>query len=201
MNPLAVTKSRLRLSAAKAALDDLETCNEYGRFAELWYSFLVAAKSVYTVLEQGAKASPQARQWFGGVATKRRGDPLLQYLFQARDDDEHGLNPVIKQDKTVAGAWIGVPGFGIKLVVSAVYDTEPSEDASIELTAIDGIPFTEEQKFPYVRLIRVHGRDKKPYDPPNQHLGTLVDTDTPVPVGRLAIFYLETIVEEAAALT
>lgn len=199
MNPLAIAKSRVRLSTAKTALDDLENCNDYVRFIELWYSFLVAAKGIYTVLEQGAKVSPQAKQWFGGIATKRRKDPLLQYLYQARDDDEHGLNPVIKQDKTVAGAWINTPGLSGKLLVRARYDTDPADDASIELTAVDGVPLTKEQKFPYVRLLRVHGRDKKPYDPPNQHFGTPVDTDEPIPAGRIALNYLETVINEAAA--
>ncbi len=102
MNSLAVEKAWSRLSGARSAVESLENCNIFSRYRELWYSFLCSTKSIYTVLEQGAKVSPHSMQWFEGVRTARREDQLLEYLYQARNDDEHGLSAVIAHDKTFA---------------------------------------------------------------------------------------------------
>lgn len=56
-----------------------------------WIDFLVAWKGTYTKVQQAAKDTPQELQWFGGRNTQRKSDQVLQYLFQARNDEEHGL--------------------------------------------------------------------------------------------------------------
>ena len=195
MDPLAIEKARLRLSGATRSVESLMHCNEFGRYCELWYNFLIAAKGVYTVLEQGAKASPQSRQWFGGIKNTRRTDDLLQYLYQARDDDEHGLNAVIARDKTIAV--VKIPDSEQRLIVKAVYSQEPSSDAGITINAINGLPVLKEDSYPYVRLVRVHGRDKKPYDPPLMHLNKSVADLDPVKVAQLCLAYLGRVIEQA----
>ena len=62
-----------------------------GTFDEHWVDFSVAWKSAYNKVEQAAKDTPQERQWFGSVKNERKHDPLLRYLFEARNDEEHGV--------------------------------------------------------------------------------------------------------------
>lgn len=89
-----VTKAEARLRLARTHASALRACKSHDEFTDTWYQFLVTYKNVYTALEQAAKGSAQSRQWFGGKKNERRDDPLLQYLFQARDADEHGIEPV-----------------------------------------------------------------------------------------------------------
>lgn len=96
MNLNAITKAESRLRLATQQLESCSNAANHNDFADAWYLFLVAAKNVLTTLEQGAKSSAQSRQWFGAKKQERKDDPLLQYLFQARNDEEHGLADVTK---------------------------------------------------------------------------------------------------------
>jgi hypothetical protein len=170
MNPSAVTKAHSRLRTAQRAVNDLAGCNDFNAFADTWYVFLTAAKGIYTVLEQGAKTSPQSRQWFGSVNRQRREDPLLQYLYQARDDDEHGISPVVEHVPGHIGIGVSKPGYSSAMR----FDGTIGPGGRLRVTSLDGKPVMIEHSPSHVRLIRVHGRDKKPYDPPEEHLGAKV---------------------------
>jgi hypothetical protein len=196
MDPAAIAKANSRLRTAKKAIEDLTGCNDYDTFSDTWYTFLVAAKGIYTILEQGAKSSAQARQWFGAKSKERRSDPLLQYLYQARDDDEHGLSRVVEHVPGALGIGVSKPGFSNAIRL----DGSIGPGGTLQITSLDGLPVLVEQTLPHVRLIRVHGRDKKPYDPPEQHLGAKLASNLPVPVAKLALSYFEGIFAEAAAL-
>ena len=60
-------------------------------FEEYWLEFLTAWKGCYQKVQQAAKDTPQELQWFGAVNSERKKDPLLRYLFEARNDEEHGI--------------------------------------------------------------------------------------------------------------
>lgn len=84
-------KARRRYRVAEASANALQNAPSYEAFADQWYIFLHAAKGIYTILQQGSKATAQAKQWFGGKNEERKKDPLLRYVTEARNDDEHGL--------------------------------------------------------------------------------------------------------------
>ena len=121
MDQVAIEKAAVSLSNAQTARDDLDPCTSFKRFQELWYTFLFSSNGVYTVLGKGAKSSPQSRQWFGGQKNYRTQDPLLQYLAQARDDDEHGLGQVVEHDQTIVNVMIDTPEYKGPLSVRATY--------------------------------------------------------------------------------
>ena len=75
------------------------SATNYADFEAAWTDFLVSTNAIYTILEVGAKGSPQSRQWFGRKKIERRNDPLLQYLHQARNADEHGMAPVADRSR------------------------------------------------------------------------------------------------------
>jgi len=197
MHPLAITKARSRLIAARAALWGLPACRDYNLFAAKWYLFLAAFKSVYTALEQGAKTSPQSRQWFGVKRKQRRSDPLLQYLYQARDDDEHGLNPVTERVPARLSIGEGGPDNTLQFDVSG----PAGLGGALQATDGDGKPVPFEYAPAHAQLIRVHGRDKtNTYDPPEEHLGVKLASKLPAAVGELAAAYLEELITEAETL-
>jgi len=168
VDPLAITKARSRLLTAKGALGDLQTCRDYNLFAAKWYIFLVAFKGVYSALGRGAEASPQSRQWFGARNRERRSDPLLQYLYQARDDDEHGLNPVTAR----VSDRLSIGGSGPNHTLQFDVSGPTGLGWTLQATGGDGKPVPFEYAPAHVRLVQVHGRDKgNTYDPPEEHLG------------------------------
>lgn len=198
MNPLAIEKARRGLRVATKALNELSTAKDYTTFADCWYTFLTSIKNIYTALEQGAKASPQSMQWIGGKKQERRNDDLLQYLFQARNDDEHGLQPVTEYVPEKIGLGVAKPGYS----TSARYNIT-IKDGRISgiIQSLDGKPYLIERTPAHARLARVHGRGDVPFDPPTQHMGRPLASSLPVPVATLAIAYFESLVEEAGKLT
>ncbi|MGQ3041455.1 MAG: hypothetical protein ACT6TH_14615 [Brevundimonas sp.] len=99
MKPAAIEKAKGRIRVAQLHLSMAADANSDQEFDDAWFVFLTAWKGVYTVLEQGAKGSPSSMQWFGGRKAERKRTPYLQYLFIARNDEEHGLGKSISQGR------------------------------------------------------------------------------------------------------
>lgn len=196
MNPKALTKAKIRLRTAEKVVDNLAQCEDYDTFSELWYVFLTSSKSIYTVLEQGAKASPQSRQWFGGKKKERRTDPLLQYIYQARNDDEHGIEPTTEHVQGSLAIGVNRPGYSNHMTISGSLKT------GFWATSHDGKPVLVERTLPHVRLVIIHGRDEKiVYDPPTEHMGQPLTDTSPSNVAQLGLNYLSSLVEEAGRLS
>lgn len=196
MDSKAVEKAKLRLNQAEAKLREAADACDYQAFAGAWYFFLIAAKNVYTCLEQGSKASPQSRQWFGAKKNERKSDPLLQYLFQARDDDEHGLGEVTalkpEEVRIGIGSETGSGSFFIK--------TLNIDHGQITLEGVetyDGKPLEIIHTPAHVVLTPVTARAGIKYYPPTEHLGEKLPNSLPLTVGRTGLNYLGALVEEA----
>lgn len=91
MDPQAIYVAVSRIRVAERAVASLAD-SDGDDFRDHWFVFLTAFKSVYTALQEGAKGQPKSLQWMGARNRERRNNPLLQYLYIARNDEEHGLN-------------------------------------------------------------------------------------------------------------
>ncbi len=195
MKAEAITKARSRLTRAKEAIAVLHTPEGQDRFEADWTDFLLASNTVYTVLEQGAKATPQSRQWFGRKKLERRRDPLLQYLHQARNADEHGLEATYDCTNQTLDVTFP-PGHAPKTTTIKL-------DDGTEITA--DVPANSEGMLIEVRLFHlVTVRDSRygtAYDPPAEHLGLPLEHGTnPLFVADLALDYLDALIDEAGKL-
>ena len=186
-----IAKSRLRI--ASRSLDALRSSNDRPQeFTEHWFVFLTAWKGVYTVLEQGSKATAQSRQWFGGKKAERKADPLLQYLFEARNDEEHGLFVSVHHTqggfamRTTQEITTGVT-FKFDMATGEAIGTAPDGKAVVEL--IQHTP-------PGPELRPVTARGGVIYEPPFEHLGKRIDI-RPLPVAEVALAYAQALVAEA----
>lgn len=201
MDSRAITKAESRLRVAKQAAQDLPSCRDFEAFTDTWYKFLTSAKNIYTVLEQGAKTSPQSRQWFGAKATFRRNDPLLQYLYEARNADEHGLEPISE----VRGGDLRF-SFPEGDFSGAVHVRRISESLSeqnfkiIDVDCSDGKTIDTFQSIPKARLIEVDARGNRKIQPPINHKGKNIDDRSPEAVASLALVYLDSLISEARGL-
>ncbi len=212
MDARALAKAQSRLRVAQRAVADLRSSNDYHDFSDHWYVFLHAAKAIYTTLEQGAKATAQARQWFGAKNQDRKNDGLLRYITEARNDDEHGIEAVTEYVPGSAKLGVNRPGSSRAMVDqfgnrfsdpigpdATVYNipnlTDPSQIP--QLHALDGKPIFNEVTTPKVKLINVRDRSGRTYAPPSNHLGQAILDPEPVIVADLTVNYLKVLLEEA----
>lgn len=79
---------------AQARYDSLFTGLDYEQFQPVWTEFLLALNAAFSKLEKGARGCGKSEAWINRHKNTRRKDPLLSYLHQARNADEHGLEPV-----------------------------------------------------------------------------------------------------------
>lgn len=194
MDQKAVTKAQSRLRVATKAAGELEGCETFDDFCDTWYTFLVAAKNIYTVLEQGAKVSAQSRQWYGGVKDFRRNDELLTYIFEARNDDEHGLenSAELAPGHLIIGK--SIPGTSQSVRIDGMI----GPGGTLRVTSLDGKPVAIEAKGPHARLVSVTARGDRTIFPPTRHLGDAIGDASPLNVARLGLIYLEKLIEEAS---
>lgn len=185
-----------------AAVQSPRTEEEYPPFrAEktAWWQFLLAAAGIYSKLEQGAKDYPQSTAWFGKRKRQRKVDPLLRYLHQARNAEEHGIRGSSYSVATRATN----PGRGVKIV-----NNEEGELVRLEVPQDIPLGAPVAQLIPAgVRLVPVlDGRSRQTFHPPREHLGIAIPVepplsrDHPLTVARPALRYLEEMVEDAKKL-
>ena len=200
MNELIIEKAKLRLEIAEAAVARLDGEAEFRRFWKAWDEFLRNWAAIYNVFEAGLKKeSPQTRQWFNGKKHERKKDHLLQYLFQARHDEEHGLIPSVEP---IAGAQlyaipdVGGEGREIRMEIN-------SATGSFHAVRPDGGPLQLLQEHPAGFALKSVTNAQfsvvQVYAHPIDHLGELIDM-SPKSVAALAIAYMKKLIAEAESL-
>lgn len=196
MDSKAIIIAESRLRTASNALNRLQTASDTEKFCDDWFVFLTAWKGIYTVLEQGSKVTPQSRQWFGAKKKQRRHDPLLYYLFEARNDEEHGLAQSVIH---------GEGGHAMRAIKDVAVESMrlkiDTSTGAIEAIGSDGEPVAEflQYTLPGPRLCPVHPRGRPAIHPPCEHLGNRIDI-TPKCVAEVALKFAELLVAEAKAM-
>lgn len=195
MDPKGILKAKSRLRVAEKAARELNDCKSHDDFTDTWYSFLTASKNIYTVLEQAAKVTPQSRQWFGSKSKERRADELLQYLYEARNDDEHGLEPISRHEPGYLSIGVAKAGFSTSMRI----DTSDPR-GSINVESLDGKPILIQHKPSSFTLIEVQSRGRT-VPVPTKHKGQLLEDLSPVAVANLGLAHLSELVAGAEKLT
>jgi len=208
MHKQALDKASQRLRIVKQSLKGLQEAASFQDTTDQWYMFLHAAKGIYTTLEQGAKATPQARQWFGKKNQERRSDELLRYISEARNDDEHGIESVTKLEKGHSLFGVAEKGFSQHVQDAngnvfidcgvAIRVHEDVEGLIVpKLKSLDKMPIKSEKIPPRAVLVTVKDRSKNIFNPPSVHLNRKIDGYDPLIVASLAFEYLARLLDEA----
>ena len=214
MDKAAVEKAKGRLRVARKALAELKSSRTFSDFSDSWYVVLTSSKNIYTVLEQGAKSSPQSMQWFGAKKQIRKSDPLLQYMFEARNDDEHGLGSAVQLKPELHEIGVAGPGYSnavrldggpfsnvvIQGCGTAVAFEGGPPPPDLRITPLDGKPVRVRRTPATTTLIPIAARGDRVYAPPTHHLGQRLQDASPVAVAELNIAYLESVLGEAEAI-
>jgi hypothetical protein len=172
MKKIAVDKARDRLRKAGTILRRVADTKTFPEFQSAWTDFLIALNTITFVLEKGASSNAQSRQWYGGKKKIGRKDPLLRYLHQARNADEHGLEPVAEHRPGHIAIGVGGESVHIRSLTFSAGQITGSFDP------VDGKLPTIHVAAPHVALITVSDdRHGEKFDPPKEHLGeTFLDT-------------------------
>jgi hypothetical protein len=199
MTPQIIEKCRSRIRIASKALGEIAGVKNFSEFSDGWYTFLTAWKNVYTLLEQAAKATPQATTWFELKREEKRNEPLLRYLYQARNDEEHGIGRSIEP----AGSSLYLEHSSdpnAKGEATFLYKND-GDGFKYTLTSVTGDAY---------RKIRIHGPEIALQSvktekgifipPPFAFRGAMLQDRTPVAVAGLALDYIKSMVDEAEAL-
>lgn len=192
----AVEKARARLSRASESLSLIEASDSYESFQSAWTDLLIHLNSVYSILEQGSRGNGKSEAWFGRKKNERRTDPLLQYVHQARNSDEHGIEPITKLEP--GGIGIGVAGESVH-IERMTFDGRGNMNAIIN--PIDGKYPTVRIRGPRATLIPVkNAQFGDTFHPPTEHLGEKLTDTSPTAVARLAYSHHAKVIEEAENL-
>lgn len=103
MKPEAVAAASAALTRARSALASIEAFGpspspqQMREILNHWSDLLTYGNRVFGKLEQGAKRT-SAADWFAAIKEERQTDPLLNYLHEARNVDDHGIAPVASSD-------------------------------------------------------------------------------------------------------
>jgi hypothetical protein len=196
MTPTAVEQARARLARAESALKSFDEATVAVEAEVAWTDFLLAAGSVYSKLEQGAKADGKSVAWFGRKKNERKKDPLLRYLHFARNSEEHGIERIAEMTPPNFSLDGRKLKFNERIPVKAqLGDKEP-------MPTFSGPIFDAVIAGPTLKPVRANDRRFNDFcDPPTEHLGQLIPNSSFVAdLGKAAIPYLRQMVSEAESL-
>jgi hypothetical protein len=196
MHERLLNQAQMRLKLCQRAFDNLkEVIFEETDFQLHWQDYLVQWKGTYMKVQQAAKTTPQERQWFGAVNTFRRRDPLLRWLYEARNDEEHhGLtdSAIRKPGETVFQILKGGPGRGqIRFGPDGLEMIDPDTGETIGRLVSDTPPTACLQE-----VTEKDGQRKVP--PPASHLDQPMSPDPKV-AAFLGLRWLEALLRDAEA--
>lgn len=190
---IAILKARVRLAKAGSSYQSLSVAASYEAISDDWTNFLLAANSIFSILEKGAKDNPQSRQWYGGKKKEGKLDPLIRYINQARNADEHGIEPVTE----LKGGYLSIlPSEEGPTIIQRIVIL-PSH---IEVTTPQGY-YPPELSLTPNRVVLIPVYDDRYggawYQPPKEHLGRPIEDDSIVGIAELTISYLSSLIDEA----
>lgn len=194
MDPRAIEKAENRLEQIRAAIESMTGEGDLRKLRAAWTDFLLHANTIYTSLEQGAKHNPKSRQWFGGKKKERKNDELLQYLHQARNSDEHGLDEIHEtlEEEIELSPPEGAPFKGL------IIPWTKGNDIAIPVP-----PGTTSVKLNIKRTVLATVHDRKhgnSYPPPINHRGNNIQGIPVVDLATMAANYLDDLIKDAKSL-
>lgn len=196
MNPIGVGKAQSRLDKASVLLAEATAARDHPAFVAKWTDFLIALNAVPVILDHSAKGSAKSQAWAQKRCLGKPKDPLVQYLKQARNVEEHGLEETVQLDPG---------GLAIGINQSLIGGTILIQNGVVTMDGVrtgDGKPIRWKATAPHPKLVPVvDARYGTVFNVPDIHLGQAIDDHAPAAIGELAITYYRALLEEARRLT
>lgn len=189
--PTPVAQANARLRKARRAFADIRHARSYIDVWSGWSDFLIASAGIYTKLGRHADAAKWTPGWFSAKLLERKTARLLQYVHQARNQDEHGIHhvtipypsEVMSPDEPLLfiGGW-------------------PEWDEELRRWIPSGAPdpSTSWSIYPASGWLSPLVNRGVKYSVPQHHLGTKIPHPTVYWAAKLTLNYLVRLIDEAA---
>ena len=187
-------KSRARLAEAFRFFEQLKLTNNCSDFESAWNGFVVNLNSVYSTLEQSVKGYPCSEAWFSREKKKRKADQALQYLWQARNSNEHSIREILVRHP--GGIGIGHPS-GSMFIKELRVGSEGIEH--LEGWGPDGSPLEIKAYPERVELVPVFNRGQW-FDPPSHFFDEELKERTPVELASKVLAHMTYLFSDAQDL-
>lgn len=195
--PLPLRKPLNRLRRAAKAATSLAVTRSYREFEDLWEQFLNDSNAFFDQMHVITKPNARTSSWYGAKHAERRRDPLLKYIWEARNSNEHSVADVTHFVQ--GNRLIGIPGPGQSNAIS-ISGIIGGPDENFRVTPLDGLPVHSIIEPSHAVLLPVKSRDGRIYEPPQSHLSVQLQDVSPGSVASLAVAYMERLIVEASKL-
>jgi hypothetical protein len=189
MTAKAFTSAKDKLRVTREKLELLKATDSLATAADAWSDFVTQAQRTFQRLQKATEKG-SSKAWSDQIKNARKTDPLLSYVWQARNAEDHGLGERITE--------VDAGGFGINAGPSGYIEhlRIRSDGSTTEIEYRGDDPPTLHRIPARLKLVRVTNRGEV-YDPPTEHLGQPLRNVTPAGVADLAFTYLQKMIAEA----
>jgi hypothetical protein len=180
--------SKLELRAAKKALDDMHQAKTLEDYAISWRSFLDRIEKAWKKAERECQPfRNRFEPWQGKFAALRKSDELVRYLFQARNADQHTIQPTTVE--MLGLLQLEIPPLG---TVELQLDQEKQT-----LKIIGACTFSVKPCRSYL-LLPIQNKGVT-YQPPTEHLGEKLPRNDSFFVAEKGLAFYDDFVAQAEA--
>jgi len=161
--------SRIELSRAAAAQQAMEASENLEAFERHWQDFLHRLERVWIKCKAQYESSFRWQGWSVQIVRLRRNDPLLSYLKNARDADQHTVTAITARRPSELTLTAGGPQ-GRALIKRLTIDK--NGQLAMEGVGVLNVVFRPEQ----TRLLPVVNRSRT-YPVPRSHQGRPINPE------------------------
>jgi hypothetical protein len=162
-------------------------------FQHAWQDFLLRIERAWEMAERQLRGQAGFQQWSKPYSERRKKDPLLQFLHQARHAETHGISDTVGKPLELLlrdkyGRKFDFRGargeFKDGVLTIDLQTQHPAKDLDISVVPTNPI------------LVRFKNRGKW-YNPPTSHLGNRLTDVHPVEAARLGLAFYRTFIGNA----
>ena len=186
---IALDQATRQFEEAKEALSTFANATDFKEMEVAWSRFLISSNGVYAKVEQASKSNAKSKEWYRRKKDERKSDPLLIYLRQARNSDEHSVELItarhIDSLELSGGGSYTVDGRYGATIGSLIVSEAPSPSVKVDN--------------PHIRVSSVHDRSYT-FEPPKEHMGQPITDNSVIGIASLFITYLERLLIEVTEI-
>ncbi len=185
-----------KLQEAQVGVEQMQSAKNRIEYEAGWTRFVDSLEEFWTrFFDEGRNKFPSFQPWAGAIVAKRKKDPLLSYLRQARHQSQHG-RIVLDWEEEEGRIQIGGGEFfgtvrDLKMWGDGTYEADVNSstgsDAKFKVVHAPGNP-----RLPVV----LNKKHRQRFTPPTRHLGQPLADSSPVSVARLGVAYYDGVLRQ-----
>lgn len=191
LEPKPPRKARTRFRRAYKSFVAAQRADTFKEFEDAWDDFLIHSDTVFEQIKATCAKDQKLLTWHGERQAVRRKDPLLKYLWEARNANEHSVQTVSSfRDAEYA---ILPPRDGSPFTLNGVIG---GPNTNFTLTSHGAEPPRVWINQPTVIVLPVRARDGQIYNPPTTHLGERLAEGSPLEIAYKALKFMDKLITE-----